>query len=141
MYKNFYNRTLTVFNILIMLLKAWSNVESKSGHHLFLPTPKSWSWDLRFSNKGLSPDKANLMNSSFHMLFHCTKCGETISILRFQKEKSFLASFTWLSIEVRWYKRKLISLLLPCRPNPYQMQSQKEQTENTQENCYRVSVA
>jgi len=58
-----------------MLLKAWTSVESKSNHSLLSAKPKVLVMELRFSNKGLSPDMAGLINSSFHMLLQCTKLG------------------------------------------------------------------
>jgi len=40
MYRTFYKHTLSVLDILLMLLKAWSNVESKSSYYLLSANPK-----------------------------------------------------------------------------------------------------
>jgi len=39
--QDFSQSTLSVLDILLMLLKAWSSVESKSSHYLLSATPKS----------------------------------------------------------------------------------------------------
>ena len=70
-----------------------------------LPTPWIWRWNFWLSNEWLPPYVPCLINSLFTCCSRACNVVGMFSILRFCANNCFLAPFTWLSDDVRWYKR------------------------------------